>query len=59
MRSWRRVQLRNRWLDFLDRRARRGWYAPRGTYDGLEGGRPFRHLRCYVCGGPHYADGHR
>lgn len=53
------LQIVARIRDFLDRRAHRGWYAPAGTYDGTEAGRPYRHLRCSVCGGKHDASGHR
>jgi hypothetical protein len=53
-RLFRRVQLVARVRDWNDARLRRGWYAPAGTYDGSSEGRPFRHLRCIDCGGPHF-----
>lgn len=54
-----RVQPGARIRDLIDRLRHRGWYSPAGTYDGVEGGRPFRHIRCHICGGQHFADGHR
>ena len=53
-----RLQPIARVRDVIDRIRGTGWYAPAGTYDGMSSGRPFRHLRCHVCGGAHYADGH-
>ena len=51
----RRIQLRNRILDLLDRRKGINWYAPIGTYDGVESGRPPRRILCHYCGGAHSA----